>query len=139
MSKVLCEENIFLNLESISKEEAIKLTGRKLVENGYTSESYIDAMLEREKVMTTYIGMGFAIPHGISDSKKEIKKSGLVILQFPNGIEFEDGTAYILIGIAGIGDEHIDILSKVAILIDDELCDRLRVEQDKSEFMRTFA
>ena len=139
MSKILCEENIFLNLESVSKEEAIKMAGRKLFENGYVNENYIDAMLEREKIMTTYLGMGFAIPHGVSDAKKEIKRTGIVILQYPNGVEFEDGTAHIIIGIAGVDDEHLEILSNISILIDDELCDKLKVEQDKSEFIKLFA
>lgn len=139
MKKILSEENIFLNLESVSKEDAIKMAGQKLVENGYVNESYIDAMIEREKIMTTYLGMGFAIPHGVNDAKKEIKNTGIVILQYPNGIEFEDGIAYIIIGIAGIGDEHLDILSKISILIDDELCERLKTEQDRSEFIKLFA
>ena len=81
MSKVLNENNIFLGLDSVSKEEAITLAGRKLVENGYVKEEYIPAMLEREKVMTTYMGMGVAIPHGVNEAKKEILSSGIVILQ----------------------------------------------------------
>ena len=89
MSKVLNENNIFLGLDSVSKEEAITLAGRKLVENGYVKEEYILAMLEREKVMTTYMGMGVAIPHGVNEAKKEILSSGIVILQFPNGIDFD--------------------------------------------------
>lgn len=139
MNKILCEENIFLNLESVSKEEAIKMAGRKLVENGYVNEDYIDAMLEREKVMTTYLGMGFAIPHGVADAKKTIKSSGIVILQYPNGVEFEDEKAYIIIGIAGVNDEHLEILSKISILIDDELCEKLKIEQNKEEFIKLFA
>ncbi|WP_343119298.1 PTS sugar transporter subunit IIA, partial [Clostridioides difficile] len=101
-------------LDSVSKEEAITLAGRKLVENGYVKEEYIPAMLEREKVMTTYMGMGVAIPHGVNEAKKEILSSGIVILQFPNGIDFDGEKAYLLIGIAGVGDEHLEILSNIA-------------------------
>lgn len=139
MSKILCEENIFLNLESVSKEDAIKMAGRKLVENGYVDEGYIDAMLEREKIMTTYLGMGFAIPHGVNEAKKTIKSSGIVILQYPNGVDFGDEKAYIIIGIAGVNDEHLEILSKISILIDDELCEKLKNEQNKTEFIKLFA
>ena len=96
-------------------------------------------MIEREKIMTTYLGMGFAIPHGVSEAKKTIKSSGIVILQYPNGVDFGDEKAYIIIGIAGINDEHLEILSQISILIDDELCEKLKIEQNKSEFIKLFA
>lgn len=139
MSKILSENNIFLNLTSTSKEDAIKLAGEKLLENGYVEKEYIDAMLEREKLMTTYLGMGFAIPHGTNEAKKSIKNTGIVVLQFPNGVQFDDELAYILIGIAGKDNEHLEILSKISVLIDDELCEKLKNEQDKSEFLKLFA
>lgn len=139
MSKILSENNIFLNLTSTSKEDAIKLAGEKLLENGYVEKEYIDAMLEREKLMTTYLGMGFAIPHGTNEAKKSIKSTGIVVLQFPNGVQFDDELAYILIGIAGKDNEHLEILSKISVLIDDELCEKLKNEQDKSEFLKLFA
>ncbi|EQE84744.1 UNVERIFIED_CONTAM: PTS mannose transporter subunit IIA [Clostridioides difficile] len=139
MSKVLNENNIFLGLDSVSKEEAITLAGRKLVENGYVKEEYIPAMLEREKVMTTYMGMGVAIPHGVNEAKKEILSSGIVILQFPNGIDFDGKKAYLLIGIAGVGDEHLEILSNIAVVLDDDLTERLKNSNDKQTFMEAFA
>lgn len=139
MSKVLNENNIFLGLESVTKEESITLAGRKLVENGYVKEEYIPAMIEREKVMTTYMGMGVAIPHGVNEAKKDILCSGIVILQFPNGIDFDGEKAYLLIGIAGVGDEHLEILSNIAIVLDDDLTDRLKNSNDKQAFMEAFA
>ena len=111
----------------------------KLVENGYVKEEYIPAMLEREKVMTTYMGMGVAIPHGVNEAKKEILSSGIVILQFPNGIDFDGEKAYLLIGIAGVGDEHLEILSNIAVVLDDDLTERLKNSNDKQAFMEAFA
>lgn len=87
-SSILSENNIILGLESESKEDAITRAGRLLVKGGYVKEGYIDAMHEREKVVTTYIGMGVAIPHGIGEAKKQIEKSGVVVLQYPNGVKF---------------------------------------------------
>ena len=84
MSNILVKENIVLGLDSVSREESIVLAGKKLVERGYVNEGYVDAMLEREKTMSTNMGLGFAIPHGVNEAKKEIKESGIVILQFPN-------------------------------------------------------
>lgn len=134
----ILEQNIFLNLSASTKEEAIELAGKKLLENGYIEQGYVDGMLEREKVATTFLGMGFAIPHGTNESKKFVKSSALVVLQFPEGVDFDGEPAYILIGIAGVGDEHLDILSKVAVLLDDELTDVLKAATDKGVFLETF-
>lgn len=139
MSKVLCKENIFLGLDTVSKEEAIVLAGKKLVENGYVNENYIDAMLEREKIMTTFMGMGVAIPHGVNEAKKEVKNSGIVILQFPEGVDFDGEKAHIIIGIAGVGNEHLEILSNIAVVLDDDLTDRLKDSTEKEEFLQAFA
>ena len=139
MNKVLCKENIFLGLDSISKEDAIVLAGKKLVENGYVNENYIDAMLEREKIMTTFMGMGVAIPHGVNEAKKEVKNSGMVILQFPEGVDFDGEKAHLVIGIAGVGNEHLEILSNIAVALDDDLTDRLKDSTDKEEILAAFA
>ena len=139
MNKVLCKENIFLGLNTVTKEEAIVLAGQKLVENGYVNENYIDAMLEREKIMTTFMGMGVAIPHGVNEAKKEVKNSGIVILQFPEGVDFDGEKAHLVIGIAGVGNEHLEILSNIAVVLDDDLTDRLKDSTDKDEILEAFA
>lgn len=136
--EILSEENIFLNIESMSKEEAIRLTGKKLVDLGYVNDGYIKAMIDRENLMTTYMGMGVAIPHGINESKKDVLHSGMVILQFPQGVEFDEERAYLLIGIAGKGNEHLEILSNIACQLDDDLTEKLRYESNKQEFINSF-
>ncbi|MDI3519191.1 MAG: mannitol system component [Caldanaerobacter sp.] len=114
--EILNEKNILLNLPSESKIEAIERVGNLLVENGYVEKKYIEGMKKREEDITTYIGNGVAIPHGVSEYVKYIKKSGIVIAQYPDGVDFGDGNrAYIVIGIAGKGDEHLNILSKIAL------------------------
>lgn len=138
-NNILNENNVVLGLESVSKEEAIKLAGKKLVENGYVNENYIDAMLEREKLMTTFMGMGVAIPHGVNEAKKDILSSGIVILQFPNGVDFDGEKAYLIIGIAGVGNEHLDILSNIATVLDDELTERLKDTNSKSDLIEAFS
>ncbi|HEY8892175.1 MAG TPA: PTS mannitol transporter subunit IICBA [Clostridium sp.] len=118
--KILEKKNIKLGLESTDKYTAIKMAGRLLFESGYVEEEYMDAMIQREDDLTTYIGKGIAIPHGVGAAKKNIKNTGMVVLQFPNGIKFEDDLAYLVIGIAGVGDEHLQILSNIAIAIEGE-------------------
>ncbi|MDV4149270.1 PTS mannitol transporter subunit IICBA [Clostridium sp. AL.422] len=136
---ILSERNIVLGLESESKEEAIKRAGNLLVKGGYVKESYVDAMLEREEVVSTYIGMGVAIPHGIGVAKREIKSSGIVVLQYPNGVDFGEELAYLVVGIAGVGDEHIEILSNIAISLEDmELVERLKNTKSVDEILEVF-
>ncbi|OWA35300.1 PTS mannitol transporter subunit IICBA [Saccharibacillus sp. O16] len=119
-SNILRKENIRLGLPSVSKEEAIREAGRMLSAAGYVKPGYVNAMIEREGVASTYIGNGVAIPHGVGTAKNEIENSGIVVLQYPNGVEFEGGTAYLVIGIAGARGEHLKILTKIAEAIEDE-------------------
>lgn len=138
MDLKLQKSDIFLGQESVSKEETIKAAGQKLVEKGAVDPSYIDYMLEREKVMTTYMGMGIAIPHGTNEAKSTIKESAVVFLQYPDGVDFDGEKAYLIIGIAGKGDEHLEILSNIAIKIEDELVERLKATDREEDFLDAF-
>lgn len=111
---ILKKENIKLGLESVTRDEAINQAGQMLVEHGYVSEEYIDAMYQREDIVSTYIGNGVAIPHGVGKQRGLIKKSGIVVLQYPNGIDYNGNTAYLVIGISGKDNDHIKILSNIA-------------------------
>lgn len=118
---VLSVENIVLNKNLATREEAIRFTGQVLVDRGYVEPAYIEKMLEREEMTSTFMGNGVAIPHGTDDAKKEVKASGLAIIQVPDGVDFGDGNiAKLLIGIAGKGDEHLEILSNIAVVVADE-------------------
>ncbi|WP_326717465.1 PTS sugar transporter subunit IIA [Vagococcus jeotgali] len=115
----LKKEMILLNQQFDNKEDAIRASGRLLVENGCVESEYIESMIERNEMVSVYMGNFIAIPHGTDESKKYVKKSGISILQVPQGVQFgEDDTedvAMIIFGIAGVGDEHLDILQKIAI------------------------
>lgn len=118
---ILNEGNILLNAASEGKYEAIERAGKLLADNGYVDSDYIEGMRKRESEVTTYIGNGIAIPHGTSQYVQHIKKSGIVVLQYPEGVDFGEGNlAYILIGIAGRNDEHLEILSSIALVCQDE-------------------
>lgn len=131
-------ENIKTGLAPESKEDAIRRVGRLLHESGYVDASYIDAMIERENLTTTYMGMGLAIPHGTSEAKAAVKKSGIAVLQYPEGVDFDDEKAHLIIGIAGVGDSHLEILAKVSeALEDEEVLERLSKSADASEIYET--
>ncbi|MCP8969635.1 PTS sugar transporter subunit IIA [Ectobacillus ponti] len=118
---ILAKENIVLQASVANKEEAIRLTGGVLVDRGYVEPAYIEKMLEREVLTSTYMGNFIAIPHGTEDSKREVKQSGIAIVQVPGGVDFGSGNIVkLLIGIAGKDNEHLDILSQIAIVCSEE-------------------
>ena len=124
---------------SVSKGEAITAAGKLLHELGYVNESYIPAMLEREKTVSTYMGLGVAIPHGTSEAKDEVKKTGIVLLQYPEGVDFGDEKAYLVFGIAGIGNEHLDLLAKIGTVIEEEEnLDKLKKATTPEEILKMF-
>ncbi len=129
--QVICREGIRLGQTSVRKEDAIRAAGELLVSLGYVDPPYVAAMQEREKLVTTYMGMGVAIPHGTSEAKGTVKKTGIVFLQYPKGVSFGDEDAQLVFGIAGIGDEHLDLLGRICTLLEDEtLLDTLKTTTD---------
>ena len=140
-SLILNDSNIMLDVAAEDKFEAIERAGRLLLENGYVDIEYLEGMRKRENDITTYIGNGIAIPHGTSEYVKHIRKSGIVVLQYPEGVDFGAGNvAYILIGIAGRNDEHLEILSAIAIACQDEKnVEKLRNAAVKEEIISILA
>lgn len=120
---ILTIETIKLNQHFTTKESAIRAAGEVLVLAGYVEADYVDAMVQRENDVTTYMGNFIAIPHGTDEAKKYIKKSGISIIQVPNGVDFgtpdEEKMVTVLFGIAGVENEHLDILSKIAVFCSD--------------------
>ena len=136
---VLKKEGIKTGLKSVDKETAIRAAGQLLCDLGFANEDYIQAMVDRENMVSTYMGMGVAIPHGTSNAKETVKKSGFVVMQYPEGVDFGDEKAYLVIGIAGVGDEHLEILGNiVASLEDEELLETLKKNADVDTIMKTF-
>lgn len=118
---ILSPNKIVLNAAFATKTEAIEMAGKLLVEGNHVNPEYVQSMLEREEIVTTYLGNGVAIPHGTNESKQQILSTGISIVQVPGGVDFGDGNiAYLLIGIAGVNDEHLEILSNIAIVCSEE-------------------
>ncbi|OTQ07443.1 PTS mannitol transporter subunit IICBA [Gilliamella apicola] len=118
----LTEKDIFLGLTAQNKEEAIRFAGQKLVDNGYVKPVYIEAMLEREKLTSTYLGESIAVPHGTIEAKESVINTGIVFCQYPAGVEFgeeADDKAKIVIGIAARNNEHLDVIAKLTNALDD--------------------
>lgn len=134
---ILVPEGIILNQKSVTKEEAITAAGQLLTDLGYVDKEYIPLMLEREKIVTTYIGMGLTIPHGTTHDEGIIHKTGIVLIQYPEGIDFGDEKAQLVIGIAGKGGEHMEILSKICTALEDEtILEKMKTTDDKEWIMK---
>ena len=112
--ELLLRENIRVNCKADTQEQVIRQVGQMLVDSGYVKQSYVDGMVEREKTFSTFMGNGLALPHGVEAAKKEIKSSGIAVLTFPEGTDWDGNKVNVVIGIAGVGEEHLDILSVIA-------------------------
>lgn len=116
-------ENIFFGRKAATKEEAILFAGEQLVKGGYVEPEYVQAMLDREKLTSTYLGESIAVPHGTIEAKDRVLKTGIVFCQYPEGVRFgeeEDEVARLVIGIAARNNEHIQVITSLTNALDDE-------------------
>jgi PTS system mannitol-specific IIA component len=119
-----------------SREEAIRRCGRALVDVGAVAESYIEAMLERERTISTYVGEGVAIPHGTAEGKDSVLRDALCVLRFPGGVDWNGHPVIVCIGIAARGDGHIGVLAQLAeILLDPDRARALREATTTEEIL----
>ncbi|WP_220720846.1 fused PTS fructose transporter subunit IIA/HPr protein [Agarivorans litoreus] len=110
----LNNDNIKLNQSSNDKHSAIKVIAADLSDKGLVQEGYLDGMLCREEQSSTFLGNGIAIPHGTTDTRDRVNKTGVSVLHFPDGVNWGDGNiAYVVIGIAAKSDEHLGILKQL--------------------------
>ncbi len=111
---LLYPENVKVGCKADTKENVIRQVGQMLVDSGYVNPSYVDAMVKREESFSTYMGNELALPHGVEEAKKEIKASGIAVMIFPEGTDWGGETVKVVVGIAGVGEEHLQILSVIA-------------------------
>ena len=111
---LLYPENVKVGCKADTKENVIRQIGQMLVDSGYVSPSYVDAIVKREESFSTYMGNELALPHGVEEAKKEIKASGIAVMIFPEGTDWGGETVKVVVGIAGVGEEHLQILSVIA-------------------------
>ena len=126
MKPILQEDNIILQAAYADRWSAIQACGEILVKQGYVKAAYIEDMMERERLVSVYVGNHVAIPHGIANSEQHI----------PEGVDFDGEKAYIMIGIAGRDGVHMQLLSQIALVcMEQEQVERLRTSKDKNEIM----
>lgn len=135
----LSRHDVHLGLKADSKEAAILTAGRLLAERGYVAPDYVNAMLEREQLVSTYLGESIAVPHGTIAAKEFVKRTGIVICQYPAGVAFgeaADEVARLVIGIAARNDEHMQVITRLTNALDEPgLIDRLASTTDPQAFL----
>ncbi|MEW8968653.1 PTS sugar transporter subunit IIA [Exiguobacterium alkaliphilum] len=132
-------EMIRLNQTFSTSAEAIDAAGAVLHAAGCVSPAYIEAMHERQALSNVYIGNHVAIPHGTEEAKSAVQKTGISIIQVPDGVDFGGQTTKLVIGIAAVNDEHLDLLSQIAVICSDEdNVERLVRAETKEEILSLF-
>jgi PTS system mannitol-specific IIA component len=119
MSDILTLTQIKVPGTATSKADAIREAGQILVDAGAVTGDYVEAMFEREKSVSTYMGNFLAIPHGTNEAKDTIKKSALSVIRYESPIDWDGNEVRFAVGIAGVNNGHLEILGKIAVVFAD--------------------
>lgn len=133
----LTENCIILNQSFENKTEAIEFVGKQLLSNGFVQSEYIAGMHKRDQAVSVFMGNDLAIPHATDECRQYIQTTGMVVVQVPNGVDFDGNQARLLVGLAAAGDEHMDILANIAILCSDmQMVDALVKSSSKAAIIK---
>jgi PTS system mannitol-specific IIA component len=122
------------------RDDAIRRCGATLVEIGAVDPAYVDAMLVRERSISTYVGEGVAIPHATLEGKSSVRRDALAVLRFPDGVDWGGEAVAVCVAIAAKGDGHVAILSELAqILLEPDRAQELREATDPDDVLRLLA
>jgi mannitol/fructose-specific phosphotransferase system IIA component len=128
---LLSPEGIRLGCTASDRFDAVQQAGELLYALGAVEEGYVPAMAERERMMSSFVGEGFALPHGTDAARSLVRRATLAFLQYPDGIEWEGERVHVCVAIAATGDEHVGVMSSLAqILLDPDQAEALRTAAD---------
>ena len=132
--EVLASSSVRIGAAATNRDTAIDLVGAMLVESGAVMPAYVAEMRARERIVSTYLGNGIALPHGTNEGRAAVNRTSLAVAQFPAGVPWGDEMAYLVIGLAALAEEHIGILARLATILGDEgVCRRLATTRDSHE------
>ncbi|MEU8341396.1 PTS sugar transporter subunit IIA [Spirillospora sp. NPDC048832] len=130
---LLAPEAIRLDARAGGRDEAVRVCGRVLVDTGAVEPGYVEAMLERERSVSTYLGEGVAIPHGTNEGRGLIRRDALAVVRFPEGTDWNGHPVTVCIAIAARGGGHMEILAELAEILMDPVRARALREADEPE------
>jgi mannitol/fructose-specific phosphotransferase system IIA component len=138
---LLTRDLVRLGVAVSDRDDAIMTAGQMLVDAGAVEPPYVDAMFEREEVMSSYMGEGFALPHGTDESRRHVNRAAVAFLRFAAPVEWEDGEeALVAVAVAAASDEHIGVLASLArVLSDEDAAQRLRTTDDVEDVLALLA
>ncbi|MCO5999967.1 PTS sugar transporter subunit IIA [Actinoallomurus rhizosphaericola] len=137
MPDLLDRAAVRLDATAADRDDAIRQCGRTLLDVGAVDATYVEAMVERERSISTYVGEGVAIPHGTLAGKDAVRHDALCVLRFPGGVDWDGNHVVLCVGIAAKGDGHVRLLSELAqILLDPDKARALRESTDVDEVIR---
>jgi mannitol PTS system EIIA component len=140
ITDLLPESAIRLTERAADRFEAVRLTGEALVALGAARPQYVESMLDRERSVSTYIGEGVAVPHGTLAGKEHVLADALVLLKFPDGVDWNGERVVLCVGIAAAGSGHIAMLSRIAdVLLDADRAAALRAADTTDEVLSLLA
>lgn len=141
ISELLQKESIALGRKPQDKADAIGQMVELLAKSGSLEDKkkFKQAILERERLSTTGIGEGIAIPHGKSSA---VKRAALAAMVVPQGVDFAsaDGAPVHLLFMIAVPEEgaelHLEVLERLAaMLMDEDFRKRLTAAKDAAEFL----
>lgn len=131
---LLTRDGVRLGCSASDRFDAVRQTGELLLELGAVEPGYLDAMQERERMVPSYVGEGFALPHGTDEARVFVRRPCLVFLQFPDGVDWDGDEAQACLGIAAARDEHVSVMASLArILLLPDKAEALRTSDDPDE------
>jgi mannitol PTS system EIIA component len=140
LASLLDERAILLSQTATDRDDAIRQCGETLVTIGAVDPAYVEAMLEREQSISTYVGEGVAIPHATLAGKSAVRRDALAVLRFPDGVDWGGEPVVVCVAIAAVGDGHVEILSELAqILLEPERAAELRQATHSDEVLGLLA
>lgn len=136
LARLLPREAVQLGLAPTDRDTAVSRAGQALVDLGNVEPGYIETMHEREAMVSSFVGAGVAIPHGTDEGRAMVRRAGLSIQQYPDGIDWEGQTAHLAIGIAAAEGEHMTVMSRLAeVLLDADTAERLHTTDSVDEVL----
>jgi mannitol/fructose-specific phosphotransferase system IIA component len=139
-ASLLDGEAVRLGLRASDRFDAVMQAGQVLVDVGAVEPPYVDAMAERERSLSTYLGEGFALPHGTDASRAHVRRPAIAVLQFPQGVDWGGQPVEVAIAVASATDEHVRILAQLAgVIADPERAQQLRTADDPAEVLELLA
>lgn len=140
--ELLTRDTIRLGVTVADRADVIAQAGAVLVASGAVEQGYVDAMHEREAVMSSYMGEGFALPHGTDESRRHVNRAAVAFLQFAEPViwEEDDEETFAALAVAATSDEHVGVLATLAkVLVDEDKAERLRTTDDVDEVLTLLA